>query len=301
MKILVFDIGGTAIKYGSCVDGCLMDVKEVPTEAHKGGRHIMDTLISLVGKENGYDAIGVSSSGQVHAEKGHIIYANSNIPGDTGTEIKKELETLFGVPVAVENDVNAAALGEAVYGAAREMDSFLCLTYGTGIGGAIVEHKTVYHGSGYSAAEFGAIVTHGEAKRAGTDYFDGCYERYASTTALVQKAMAYDSTLTNGRKLFERLEETKDPRLQEILDDWIHEIMLGLATLTHIFNPSCILLGGGVMVQPKVIHQVQALVDRYVMPSFANVRILPAALGNQAGLLGANYLAEQLCYWNSNK
>ena len=82
MKILVFDIGGTAIKYGSCVDDRLMDIGEVPTQAHKGGRHIVDTLISLIGQESGYEAIGISSSGQVNADTGSIIYANSNIPED---------------------------------------------------------------------------------------------------------------------------------------------------------------------------------------------------------------------------
>ena len=288
MKILVFDIGGTAIKYGCCIDEQLENVREIPTEAYKGGRHIVDTLILLIEQESGYDAIGISSSGQVNAETGAIIYANSNIPGYTGMEIRKELEARFHVPVAVENDVNAAALGEAVYGAGKGEGSFLCLTYGTGVGGAIVENRAVYHGSSFSAAEFGAIVTHSEEKMAGTDFFDGCYEKYASTTALVKKAMEYDPSLCSGRTIFEHLD---DPQVQKILDGWIDEIMMGLSTLTHIFNPACIILGGGVMVQPYVIQQVRARLDKYIMPSFAHVKILPAALGNEAGLLGANYLA----------
>ena len=288
MKVLVFDVGGTSIKYGYCVDNELKEVKELPTNAKKGGRHIMDTLLSLVREQEGYDAIGISTAGQVNAEQGYVIYANENIPNYTGIRIREELEREFHVPVMVENDVNSAAMGEAVYGAGEEYDDFLCLTYGTGVGGAIVQDKQVYHGSGFSAAEFGAIVTHSQEKLRGSNYFDGCYERYASTTALVRMAMAYDPELDNGRKIFARLE---DPRVMEILDCWVDEIMLGLASLTHIFNPSCIILGGGIMVQPLILEKIRQKVSRFIMPSFAHVAILPARLGNSAGLLGANYLA----------
>lgn len=291
MKILVFDIGGTSIKHGYCIDNALKEVNETPTDAKKGGRHVIDTVISLIKEQDGYDAIGISTAGQVNAEKGSIIYANSNIPGYTGMQIRQELESLFHVPVAVENDVNSAALGEAITGAGREHDNFLCLTYGTGVGGAIIQDKAVYHGSSFSAAEFGAIVTHGTTRKGSADYFDGCYERYASTTALVKKAMEYDPALDTGRKIFAQID---DPNVMNILDAWIDEIMMGLATLTHIFNPSCIIVGGGIMVQPLVVEKIQQKIDQYIMPSFSHVKILPAKLGNTAGLLGANHLAVQL-------
>ena len=164
MKALVFDIGGTSIKYGRCENGILTDVNETPTDASLGGRHIMDVITGLIKNETDYDAIGVSTAGQVNAETGSIIYANSNIPGYTGTEIKKELTGLFDVPVMVENDVNSAAMGEASYGAGKDYDSFLCLTYGTGVGGAIIQNGALFHGSSFSAGEFGGIVTHGTVK-----------------------------------------------------------------------------------------------------------------------------------------
>ena len=291
MKILVFDIGGTSIKYGYCIDNTLKNVFETPTNAKNGGRHVVDTIISLIKKQEGYDAIGISTAGQVNSEKGSIIYANSNIPNYTGMQIKEELEALFHVPVAVENDVNSAALGEAIYGAGKTFENFLCLTYGTGVGGAIIQDKAVYHGSSFSAAEFGAIVTHSEERKNKTDFYDGCYERYASTTALVKKAMEYDPSLDNGRKIFAQID---NPRVMDILDEWIDEIMMGLATLTHIFNPSCIIVGGGIMVQPLVIEKIHQKMNQYIMPSFSHVKILPAELGNSAGLLGANYLAVKL-------
>lgn len=288
MKILVFDIGGTSIKYGTCIDHSLQEVKEIPTEAKKGGEHILSTLISLISKESGYDAIGISTAGQVHAGDGYIIYANQNIPGYTGIQIGKVLEKKFQVPVAVENDVNAAAMGEAIYGSGKDQDNFLMLTYGTGVGGAVVTQKEIFYGSSYSASEFGAIITHSDARLHGHDYFDGCYEKYASTTGLVKMAMEYDSTLCNGREIFSRLQ---DPKVEEILNRWIEEIMIGLASLTHIYNPSCIILGGGIMEQPLILKKIEDQKPRFIMPSFSHVKILAASLGNTAGLLGANYQA----------
>ena len=290
MKILVFDIGGTSIKYGVCTDHVLGQVQEVPTQAQLGGRHILDKVTALIEQESEYDAIGISTAGQVNADKGYIIYANENIPNYTGIQIREELEREFHVPVVVENDVNSAAMGEAIYGAGRAHKDFLCLTYGTGVGGAIVQNKEVFHGSSFSAAEFGAIVTHAEERINSSNFFDGCYERYASTTALVKMAMAYDPELDNGRKIFARLE---DPKVMAILDSWVDEIMLGLSSLTHIFNPSCIILGGGIMVQPLILEKIRQKVSKYIMPSFSHVAIKPAELGNSAGLLGANYLAVQ--------
>lgn len=287
MKILVFDIGGTLIKYGCCTDHELTEIHEMPTEAKKGGSHILEKVIALISCQENYDAIGISTSGQVNADNGSIIYANSNIPDYTGMEIRKILEERFHVPVMVENDVNAAAIGEAVYGAGRGREAFLCLTYGTGIGGAIVQNQAIYHGADFCAAEFGAIVTHSEEKIKGSDFFDGCYEKYASVTALVRKAMEYDAGLVNGRKIFERLE---DPEISRILDWWIDEIMMGLSSLVHIFNPSCVILGGGIMAQPFVTEEIRKRLRKYVMPGFAHVEILPAMLGNSAGLLGIYHL-----------
>jgi predicted NBD/HSP70 family sugar kinase len=290
MKILVFDIGGTSIKYGHCIDGRLAEVREIPTEAKKGGRHIVDTLIRLIGQQEGYDAIGISTAGQVNAAHGYIIYANENIPAYTGIQLRQELEERFHVPVSVENDVNSAAIGEAVFGAGREHRDFLCLTYGTGVGGAIIQDRQVFHGSSFSAGEFGAIVTHSQDRLQGRDPYDGCYERYASTTALVQMAKAYDPSLDNGRKIFARLE---DPMVLQLLDRWVDEIVLGLSSLIHIFNPSCIVLGGGIMAQPLILEKITQKLPRHIMSSFAHVQILPAQLGNTAGLLGACHLATQ--------
>ena len=118
--------------------------------------------------------------------------------------------------------------------------------------------------------------------------FCGCYEKYASTTALVRKAMAYNRDLDNGRKIFARLD---DPKVRDIVNSWIDEIVYGLITVIHIFNPACIVLGGGVMAQPYILNEVKQKAAARIMSSFRNAELCQAQLGNRAGLMGAAYLA----------
>lgn len=284
IRIAVVDIGGTCIKSGLWADGAVTDIREQDTNAHLGGARVMEEVLKILDGYRDFQAVGISSAGQVDVEKGMILYANENIPGYTGTKIREMIENKFHVPTAVLNDVNSAALGEARYGAGRGHDNFLCLTYGTGVGGAIVTGGQVYVGSGYSAGEFGGIVTHPEDRDPARDMFSGCYERYASTTALVQLVRSRFPELSNGREIFARLE---DLGVRELISRWIAEISYGLISLTHIFNPSLIILGGGVMEQEYVISQVRRTLQAQLIPSFLNVELLPAALGNMAGMLGA--------------
>ena len=146
----------------------------------------------------------------------------------------------------------------------------------------------VYTGSGYSAGEFGGIVTHPEHRDPGTDIFSGCYERYASTTALVQRVKARFPELCNGREIFAQMES---PQVREQIDLWIAEIVYGLTTLVHIFNPALVVMGGGIMEQEYVIRKVRESLQEHIMPSFRNVRVVQAGLGNKAGMLGAAWSA----------
>ncbi len=289
-KIVALDIGGTSIKSGLWDGTELTDVREQDTNAKNGGAYVMERAKEILCSYHGFDAIGISTAGQVDPERGCIRYANENIPGYTGMQIRDILQEKFAVPVAVENDVNAAATGEAQFGAGKAYDDFLCITYGTGVGGAIVLDKKVYSGSMFSAGEFGGILIHPEARVEGQP-FSGCYEKYASTTALVRMAQEYSESLDNGRKIFARLEE---PAVRLIVDSWIDEIVYGLISVIHIFNPSCIVLGGGVMAQPYIIEQVRVKTCLEIMDSFRNVELKAAELGNRAGLLGAVYLAGRL-------
>lgn len=283
MKILSIDIGGTKIK--SCIvdrNGNTEDFREMDTESEKGGKALVQKLISIIEDYDDFDHIGISTAGQVDSEKGYIIYANENLPGYTGTKLKEILEERFKTYVKVENDVNAAALGEKYFGAAKDSDSFLCLIYGTGIGGAIFIDSKIYKGESGVAAEFGHIVTHPFKDNPRSGY----YEKYASTKALVNMAKEISQDYSNGKIIFEEFEKG-NYSVRDLIDEWTFEVSLGLVSLIHIFNPSTIVLGGGIMEQEKIVKLVNKKVKSMIMESFLDVNIIKASLGNKAGLLGA--------------
>lgn len=287
MKIAVLDIGGTAIKSGIWDGNEIGMFREWETKASDGSIALMERAKAILRTFGTFEAIGISTAGQVDTSTGKIHYANDNIPGYTGTPVKEVLEQEFHVPVAVENDVNAAALGEMYSGAAKGISDFLCLTYGTGVGGAIVMDGKVRQGSNYGGGSFGGILVHPEDCRPG-ELWSGCYEKYASATALVRRVEKIDPGLDNGRKIFGAIGRSE---VRAAVDGWIDEIVYGLVTLIHIFNPSHILLGGGILAQPYIIEEVRRKVMLLIEPDMRNVRIRRAALGNLAGLTGAAMLA----------
>ena len=136
---VAIDIGGTNIKYGLIdQEGQLVESHEMPTEAHKGGPHILqktkDIVVSYLEK-GPVAGVAISSAGMVDPDKGEIFYAGPQIPNYAGTQFKKEIETSFAIPCEIENDVNCAGLAEAVSGSGKGASVTLCLTIGTGIGG----------------------------------------------------------------------------------------------------------------------------------------------------------------------
>ena len=283
MKIAVADIGGTAVKCALYDRGKLLNMQEFPTEAHKGGKDVLERTMHAISAFPDFSAIGISTTGQVNTDRGTIIFANDNLPDYTGTDVRAVFEKRFGVPTAVENDVNAAALGEAHFGAGRGKKDFLMLTFGTGIGGAVITGGRLYTGSSFSAGEFGGIVTHPESMEKGVT-FSGCYENYASVSALVREAEKINPQLTNGKLIFKNISV---PSVKETVDAWIFEIITGLVSLIHIFNPAAVLLGGGIMSQDDLIDGIRTGIRPYLAGGFGETALMKAALGNQAGMTGA--------------
>lgn len=285
MKILALDIGGTSIKTGLCNEhGHFEVMKEYETLARNGEGNLVEKLIKIISEFRNFDAIGISTAGQVNSEEGYI-YASENIPDLTGKRLKAIVEKKFHVPVKIENDVNAAALGEKYFGAGMGLNDFLCLTYGTGIGGAIVLESKLYKGHKGIAAEFGHMITHPHGHKCGCGRF-GCYETYASTTALVNKAKEVNKDYLNGKVIFAS-ENQDDSQLEKVIQDWIFEVALGLTSLIHIFDPRTIIIGGGVMEQEKLVNRVSMKVKELILESYADVSIIKASLGNKAGMYGA--------------
>lgn len=291
MKILAFDIGGTEIKYAFCDENFnLSEKNSVPTNAHEGGKRIIERIIEIIKDCGGADRIAISTAGQIDGEKGTVIYATDSIPGYTGTKIKEIIESETGIPTAVENDVNSAAIGEAVFGAAKGYSNFICLTYGTGIGGAIFLNGRLFTGDSFSAGEFGHMITHANGREC-TCGGKGCYETYASARALVNNVSEKLGREMNGREIFAEFE---NPEIKALIDEWIDEIIIGLKSLIYIFNPPLIVAGGGIMNEKYVTDEINNRLHAQLMGSFRKVKIVKALMGNDANKLGAAYLASKI-------
>ena len=202
------------------------------------------------------------------------------------------IENKTGITTFVENDVNAAALGEAYFGAAKGEDNFICLTYGTGIGGAIYLDGKLLKGSRSSAGEVGHMITHAGGKQC-TCGGEGCYECYASAKALIMSIKRITGEDLNGFQIFEK-ENFEKPEIRSEVDKWIDEIIAGLINIIYTFNPPLIVLGGGILNEDYIIDLIDRKIYNKLMEPFKNVNIVRSRLGNQAALLGVAYKASQL-------
>lgn len=285
MKILAFDIGGTNIKYALCNEKfVLSDKHTIPTEAHKGGQNIIQKIITIIESYDNIDRVAISTAGQVDSKNGIVVYSTGNIPYYTGMMVKKIIENKTGIPTFVENDVNAFALGEAKFGAAKGHSDFLCLAYGTGIGGAIFLNNELYKGNASSAGEFGHMITHAGGKQC-TCGGEGCYECYASANALIEAVNKANSSNLNSFEIFEK-ENLEKPEIRSVIDKWIDEIILGLINIIYIFNPPLIVLSGGIMNEDYIIDLIDRKIYNILMENFKSVNIVRSKLGNDAALLG---------------
>lgn len=163
MRIAALDIGGTSIKSGLWDGERLSGEREQDTNAREGGARLMDRRWRFCGNTRPLTPSASAPPGRWTRSGAAFIMPTTTSPGIRGSKWRRILEEAFHVPVAVENDVNAAALGEAQFGAGKGFPDFLCLTYGTGVGGAIVLDGRIYTGSSWSAGSFGGIVTHPDA------------------------------------------------------------------------------------------------------------------------------------------
>lgn len=296
MGILVFDIGGTAIKYGLVSENFeILESNEMPT-ANEGeaanAKIVLQNLDRVMAEYKGkYNAIGISTAGQVDFERGYIVYGTDNIPGFSDTDMRGIFEAKYGVPVAVDNDVNCACLGEAHFGAGRGSDYFICLTYGTGVGGAIYLNGDLLRGAKSAAGEFGHMMTHAGGAQCNCGR-KGCYEAYASCCALTNRVSEHFGRYVSGREIYEP-QMLADPFIQQAINDWEDEIVNGLVSLSYIFNPPLIVLGGGIMSEEQLVNNIRKKLIESVGINYQSVQVEKAQLKNKAGMLGAAYIANE--------
>jgi glucokinase len=305
------DVGGTKV-LGGVVDQSGTVLKSARRDTPREGGNSLTQAIADVAKELmadfQIDSVGVSAAGFVSSDRKTML-ATPNIDGWNGVDLDSELTQLIGLPVVIENDANAAAWGEARFGAGRGREHLLMLTVGTGIGGGIVVNGDLYRGAFGIAAEIGhmRVVPDGHLCGCGAR---GCFEQYGSGNALLRHAReAIAASPDIARNLLSRGDGTIDGLTGKAITEAARDgdavalaafnttgqwLGAGIATLSVILDPECVVIGGGVIDAGEILLEpTRAALERY-MP-FAGKHpypeIIAASLGNEAGLVGAAALA----------
>ena len=305
------DVGGTKV-LGGVVDASgkvlATSRRDTPRE---GGLELTKTIAAValeLMQEHSITAVGVSAAGFVSSDRKTML-ATPNIADWNGVQLEVELTKLIGLPVVIENDANAAAWGEAKFGAGRNQAHMMMLTIGTGVGGGIVVNNELYRGAFGIAAEFGhlRVVPEGHLCGCGAR---GCFEQYASGSALRRHAReAISASPDLARNLLARGDGTIDGLTGQAITDAAREgdavalaafqttaqyLGAGIASLAVLLDPSCVVIGGGVIDAGEILLSPTREAMKRYMP-FAGKHpypeIVAAELGNEAGLVGVADLA----------
>ena len=306
------DVGGTKIAGGVVDDtGQVLEIarRESPATDSAAIEAAVEDLVSELRQNRDVVAVGIGAAGFVDSRRATVMFAPNLVWRNE--PLRADLEERLALPVVVENDANAAAWGEFTFGAGADVDDFLLVTIGTGVGGGIVLNGALHRGAFGVAAEIGHIrvVPGGRICGCGNR---GCWEQYASGTALVRETrnQAREGSLI-ARSLVDRaggdVEAITGPLITEAARDddsfaieqvealgrWIGE---GVATLTAVLDPAVTVIGGGVseagglLLEPAREAFRANLTGRSYRPE---LEIRAAVLGNRAGMIGAADLARR--------
>lgn len=286
------DVGGTSIKYGLVdQDGQILEQNSFPTADQK--QQILTDLASIVTdyQKNGQAVagIGVSMPGVIEAD-GMLTTAGA-IKCMYGVNLKDELEQRTGIKTTIENDANAAAIAEQWLGAAQNLHNYLGIVLGTGVGGALVINDQIYRGAHARSGEFGWMLLddqHDELEDGSMNF------QTATVIGLLRiyniKAQA---NLTDAREVFNRA-DNGDKIAQLVLHNYFRKLAQAILNLVVCFDPAKVVVGGGISVNPTFQAGLQQTYSE-LQEEHASVRdlklaeIIPAKLGNDAGMIGAVY------------
>ncbi len=298
MLVAVFDIGGTTIKYGiGNSSGDVLVEYATPTEAYKGGILLVEKirdLTKVLQQEWPIEGVALSTAGSIDSRSGKVIYATETIPGYTGMEIKKILETELQLPVELENDVHCGALGELWKGAASDIQNLLFLTLGTGIGGSLVLNGQLHKGATHLAGAIGHMNLYPNGRLCSCGQ-NGCFEQYASASRLEQQVQQLYPHLQIPA-FMERVKRG-DTELVNLFHEWLHDLALGLQSLIYVWNPDAVVIGGGISAQGTWLQQeIETAIFKNLLDPFKEKLVIRLAKnGNRSNLLGAikNYELQQ--------
>lgn len=304
------DLGGTNIAVGVVDDDYkIIGLGKVKTNAPRPAEEIFDDItkaIHLAVEDAGLTmddiaSIGVGTPGSINKDTGIIEFSNNlafdNVPA------KAMLEERTGKPCAFENDANAAALGEAYAGAGKGAKDLIAVTLGTGVGSGIILDGKVLCGSNFTGGEIGhtVIMVDGEQCNCGRK---GCWERYASATALISQTKAKmqecpdslmwaevdgDIEKVGGRVAFNAMYKG-DKAAKEVVDKYINYVAVGVTNIINTFQPDVVCIGGGISNEgDNLLNPIREFVarERYSKYAKKQTEICKAVLGNDAGIIGA--------------
>jgi len=309
MAVLAIDIGGTKLAAGivDC-EGRMLARGEVPTRATEGLEPVLARIValgrSLLSRPEVADVqvhrIGVGCAGPVDLAAG-LVFKPPNLPGWTRVPLTEHLEHGLGLPTILENDANAAALGEFRYGAGRGVRSIVYMTVSTGIGGGIILDGKVWHGLKDAAGEIGHITVCPDGPLCGCGN-QGCLEAMASGPSIARRAReavsaGRSSALSGLANVTSadvvRLAQEGDAVASQVWADAVKYLGIGVAAVITFLAPERVVIGGGVTKAGDFLFQpLRGEVRRRVkLVPVESVPILPAALGPDVGILGAAAVA----------
>ncbi|MEO1692792.1 MAG: ROK family protein [Cyanobacteria bacterium J06631_6] len=283
-QVIGIDLGGTAIKLGRFLqDGTCIEAISLPTPQPAHPESVVEAIAQGVRQLNSdftCRAIGLGMPGPTDKAR-RIARKSINLPGWDDVPVADWLEEKTGLFTVLENDANCAALGEAWLGAGREFTDFILLTLGTGVGGGIFINGQLFTGRDGAAGELGLITLNpdGYPCRSGNR---GSLEQYASIGSIFRQT---------GKEPAEmgRLAAAGEAIALEFWQDYGKTLGAGLASLVYVLTPEAIIIGGGIGAScdfflPSTLAEINR---RVVSPSRVDLQLIPAQLGNQAGMLGA--------------
>ncbi|MBI5731096.1 MAG: ROK family protein [Ignavibacteriales bacterium] len=304
------DLGGTSIKVG-LVDSKGKIVKKVSLDScvSNGPEAVIEQIVkgikSVTNKKNDKIlGIGIGAPGAVKLKKG-TVENPPNFPNWGKVHLGKAIKEKFDCDVYVENDANAAAIGELIYGAGKKLENFIMITLGTGVGGGIIINKKIYRGETGGAGEIGHVTIDYEGPQCKCGSF-GCIESYLGNNYLIDRVKKQlqdrkDSLLIKlsnndlnllTPQLIHQAAEDGDDFARSIIVDCGLKLGYVLASIVNVLDISTIIIGGGVAGFGQILFDTvtYSIKERVIKPSKERIVVQPAKLKNNAGIKGASAL-----------
>jgi glucokinase len=294
------DLGGTNLRAAAVNEnGAILEQIAAGTNPELGREHVIGAIVGAIQQLRSKQTdcrlagVGIGVPGFILLEEGRVLNSN-NLDFLEGFSLRDEIERRLGAPVILENDANAAALGECWMGAGEDVEDLVLLTLGTGIGGGIISHGRVLHGFLGMAGELGHITVVPNGNPCGCGNV-GCLEKHASATAITCMAELMKVAINPTAEEVHRLAADGNEKARQIFRSMGSALGIGLASLINIFNFPLFLLSGGPL--PAWDYFAPAMFEEVQRRSFtyrnSKTRIERAKLGGLAGLYGAAYLPFQ--------